>query len=142
MKAWKVNLAKMKGTIMLVVKLTDSSDYTETRFHVVQEGAFSLPFDLYLGTQWLRATKGFLKYTSGDLSLKQESQLAQKLESASIYPSFIELTYRYLILPFLPSRQQIRAHVEDPLESGPLISILLTNSQIYLLSLRFGPWIL
>jgi hypothetical protein len=56
------NRLRTEGTVILVLRFTDSPEYTEARFHVVSLG---LTFDLLLGTDWLKATRMYLDARQG-----------------------------------------------------------------------------
>jgi hypothetical protein len=59
------NLLRTEGTVMLVLRFTDSPEYTEARFHVLSGGDSGLAFDLLLGIEWLKATRTYLDARQG-----------------------------------------------------------------------------
>jgi hypothetical protein len=54
------DLSGTEGTVMLVLKFEDSPEYTEARFHVLSGWDSELPFNVVLGSDWLRTTETFL----------------------------------------------------------------------------------
>jgi len=59
------NTTRTEGTVILVLRFTDSSEYTETRFHVMPGDDSELPFDILLGMDWLKSTNAYLDGRKG-----------------------------------------------------------------------------
>ena len=59
------NPLRTEGTVMLVLRFTDSPEYTEATFHVLSGGDSGLHFDLLLGMDWLKATRTYLDARQG-----------------------------------------------------------------------------